>query len=43
MQGRNEYIMRGVCKSMGLFYLLVKLNCTEKSIYIGISEGGEFW
>ena len=23
--------------------LLVKLNCTDKYIYIGISEGGEFW
>ena len=37
--------MRVVCRSIGLFYLLVKLNCTEKKIYIyiGISEGGEFW
>ena len=27
----EEYIMRGwVCKSMGLFNLLVKLNCTDK-------------
>ena len=28
----EEYIMRGggICKSMGLFNLLVKLNCTDK-------------
>ena len=27
----EEYIMRGwVCKYMGLFNLLVKLNCTDK-------------
>ena len=41
----EEYIMRGwVCKSMGLFNLLVKLNCIDKYIYICIymylSEGG---
>ena len=30
---------------MGLFNLLVKLDCTDKYIYIyiGISEGGTFW
>ena len=26
----EEYIRRGVYKSMGLFNLLVKLNCTDK-------------
>ena len=33
----------GGYKSMGLFNLLVKLDCTDKYIYIGISEGGTFW
>ena len=28
----------GICKSMGLFNLLVKLNCTDKYIYIYVLQ-----